>query len=286
MRGQPREAVKEAAHQAVRDAIFLVELVLRLNGLAEEMTRIEGLRYAVLFWEMRAISAEAELARRSRSRAGRERSSLVERWQAWRVTTTGLLIGICAAEEARMLLERRYLDGHPALFPDAIADWQRLRDSVERLASLGDALRPLMEGRRRTPRSAKTRDPDPDLVALRAAARSMAPAVATRLVDEARVATLDVLGDAGAPPRSRPDGCERVPEPWREPAAAGGMPIPRLCGCDWREPFESRGDRWHFSSSPARRTLARPTGGSDARPANGRRDRAEPLARPTRGMSS
>jgi hypothetical protein len=31
MRGQPREAVREAAYQAVRDAIFGVELVLRLN---------------------------------------------------------------------------------------------------------------------------------------------------------------------------------------------------------------------------------------------------------------
>jgi hypothetical protein len=195
MRGQPREVVREAAHQAVRDVIFLVELILKLNVAAEETIRIEGLRYAVFFWEMRALAAEAELARRSRSRANRSASSLVERWQEWCEGSTGLLTGIYAAEEARVLLERRYLDGHPALFPDAIDDWERLRESAERLASLGDALRPLMEGRRGAPPSAEIEPPGRDLDAFRAAARTQAPAVTAWLVDEAQAATLDVLGD-------------------------------------------------------------------------------------------
>jgi hypothetical protein len=192
LRGQPREAVREASHQAVRDAIFLVELVLRLNSVAEETIRIEGLRYGVFFWEMRAISAEAELARRNRSRADRSASSLVERWQAWRAGSTGLGTGLYAAEEARLLLERRYLDGHAAPFPDAIADWGRLRESAEHLASLGNALRPLMDG---TP-AAMGDVPDPDLDTLRAVARTLAAAVVGRIVDEARAATFDTLGDA------------------------------------------------------------------------------------------
>ena len=91
LRGQPRAAVREAAHQAIRDAIFLVELVLRLNSVAEETVRIEGLRYAALFWEMRALAAEAELAR------GREHPdadhTIAERWQAWREGSTGLAAG-------------------------------------------------------------------------------------------------------------------------------------------------------------------------------------------------
>ena len=45
MRGQPREAVQEASRGAVRDGLFLVELVLRLNAVAEETIRMEGLRY-------------------------------------------------------------------------------------------------------------------------------------------------------------------------------------------------------------------------------------------------
>jgi hypothetical protein len=183
LRGLPREVVRGAVHLAIRDAIFLVELVLRLNSVAEETIRIEGLRY----WEMRALSAEAELARRSRSRADRQ--------QEWCSATAALLTGLYAAEEARALLERRYLDGHPALFPDAIEDWGRLRESAERLAGLGDALRPLMEGRRGTPRSGDMEPRDLDLDALRSGARAQPAAIASRLVDEARAATLDAVGD-------------------------------------------------------------------------------------------
>jgi hypothetical protein len=195
MRGQPLEVAREAGHQATRDATFLVELVLRLNSAATETIRIEELRYAALFWEMRAISAEAQLARRNRSRADRSASSLVERWHAWCTASAALLTGLYAAQEARALLERRYLDSHPALFPDAIADWERLRESAERLASLGGDLRPLTGGRRRAPRSAEIEPPDLGLDALGAAARTTAPAVAARLVEEARAAALDILGD-------------------------------------------------------------------------------------------
>jgi hypothetical protein len=195
MRGQPREAVQEAAHQAVRDAIFLVELVLKLNAAAEETIRIDALRYAVLFWEIRAISAEAELARRSRSHAGRSVEKLMERWQGWCVASAAVLTGVYAAEEARLLLERRYLDGHPALFPDVIEDWQRLREPAERLASLGGTLPPLMDGRRRAHRSANVEPSDRDLDALRARVLREAPTLAVQLVDDARAAALDVLGD-------------------------------------------------------------------------------------------
>src|SRR5664280_2388343 len=51
MRGLPREVVRVSSHQAVRDAVFLVELVLRLNSVAEEAIRTEGLRHAALFWD-------------------------------------------------------------------------------------------------------------------------------------------------------------------------------------------------------------------------------------------
>lgn len=162
------------------------------------MTRIEGLRYAVFFWEMRAISAEASLSRRSRCRADRSQgSSLVEHWQEWCLATVAFLTGIYAAEEARLLLERRYLDGHPALFPDAIADWERLRESAERLASLGGALPPLPVGRRHASRSAEIEPPGLDIDTLRSGARTQAPAAAARRVNEVRAATLDVLGETG-----------------------------------------------------------------------------------------
>jgi hypothetical protein len=197
MRGQLREAAREAAHVAVRDAIFLVELVLKLNVAAEETIRIEGPRYAALFWEMRAISAEAELARRNRSRTGRSGSTLVECWQERWTATGALLTGIYAAEEARALLERRYLDGTPTLFPDLAADWLRLREQAERLAGIGDLVdvtAATVDGGRRR-RGPSSRRPEIDLRQLRAAALDRAPEEAASLVDAARAAALDALGD-------------------------------------------------------------------------------------------
>ena len=84
--------------------------------------------------------------------------------------------------------------GHRALFPDAIADWARLLESAERLASLG-ALSPLVASRRGGPRSAKVELPGLDLDALGARARTEVPVLATSLIEETRAATLDVLGD-------------------------------------------------------------------------------------------
>ncbi len=64
----------------------------------------------------------------------------------------------------------------------------------ERLARLGDALRPLIDGEPCLRGATGMRHQDRDLDALRAGAEREAPALAARLVDEARAATLDVLG--------------------------------------------------------------------------------------------
>jgi hypothetical protein len=109
-------------------------------------------------------------------------------------TSTGLLAGIYATEETRLLLECRYLDGHPALFPEAVEDWARLLEQAERLVGLGDALRPLMVG---TPRL-RGAAAGIDLDALRARARALAATLVGRLLTEARAATLDILGDTDA----------------------------------------------------------------------------------------
>jgi hypothetical protein len=184
-----REVVREAAHQAIRDTIFLVELVLRLNSVAEELVRTEGLRYAALFWEMRAISAEAQL-----ETAGGPRSAsrdLTARWAPWRGAVAHLIGRLHEAEEVRVHLERRYFEGTPTVFPDLAVDWQALREQAERLAVLGDVVnvtvRRVERGRRRRPQI--------DLCQVRAAALRRAPEEAASLVDAARAAALDALGD-------------------------------------------------------------------------------------------
>jgi hypothetical protein len=199
MRGQPREVVLEAAHGAVRDAIFLVELVLKLNVAAEETIRIGGPRYAALFWEMRAISAEAELETAGPS-AGTS-DTLTARWTAWRGEVASLIGSLFLAEETRTLLERRYLEGAPTLLRDLAADWQRLREQAERLAGLG-AVISATAGRIdgvRDRRGRSSRRAEIDLRQLRAAALRHAPEAAAVLVDAARAGALDVLGNtAGA----------------------------------------------------------------------------------------
>ena len=194
LRGHPREAVRDAAHGAVRDAIFFVELVLRLNVAAEEAIQLLGLRYAALFWEMRAISAEAQLETAGPSRATSSRRTA--RWAAWRAGVVSLTGSLYAAEVAREQLECRYLEGTPTLFPDLAADWQRLREQAERLAGLGDVV-PVTAGRVEGGRH-RQRRPQIDLRQLRAAALRRAPEEAASLLDAARAAALDALGDSDA----------------------------------------------------------------------------------------
>ena len=67
------------------------------------------------------------------------------------------------------------------------------REGAEQLAGLGNSLSPLIEGHLPARRRSKV-----DLAARRAEARTQAQVLATRLVDEARFATLDILGDGAA----------------------------------------------------------------------------------------
>jgi len=187
LRELPREVVRGAVHLAIRDAIFGVELVLRLNSVAEETIRIEGLRYEALFWEMRALTAEAELESGNDGSGGRR--PVARRAAAWRAAVSDWLTSLSAAEEARLLLERRYLDGRRVLFPDLGRDWEKLRESGERLAALGDLLPGLRDG---TSRSRGRQD----LTPRRTAVASRAEAGAASLADAARAAALDLLGDA------------------------------------------------------------------------------------------
>lgn len=187
MRGEPGEAVHQAMRQAVRDAVFFVELVIRLNLAAEEATRFEGLRYAALFWEMRALTAEAELERSTEGSGGRR--PIARRAAAWRTAVTDWLTSLSATHEARLILERQYLDGRGVLFPDLARDWDSLREAAVRLAALADALPALRDGRSRR-RGLQNLSPRHTAIGGRAAAQ------AAWLADTAREAALDLLGDA------------------------------------------------------------------------------------------
>lgn len=193
MRGAPRTSVEAAVARAVKEAVFLFELVLALNLAAEETIRFEGPRSAALYWERRALALEAALdGGRSAKHAG-EKDRHAERPAAWREAATAQLTDLYAAEAGREHLERRWLDGHRALFPELAREWETLREGAERVVALGDEPATLAGSVRRRKRPGA----DP-LAVCRAAASVRAPRWASDLADRARISTLELLGDTAS----------------------------------------------------------------------------------------
>lgn len=106
------------------DAVFLIELVLELNRVALAIHGTEALRAAALIWELRARSAQGEGGERPTSKPG---------WETWRSSVGVVAATIHRSEEVRLLLERHYLDGRTALFPDTVGGWGELRECADAL---------------------------------------------------------------------------------------------------------------------------------------------------------
>ena len=183
LRGQPRSLVAEAEQQAVLDGVFLIRLVIEIEMSAGSGLRRAELRFLGLWSEMRALRAggtdDANALAADRGR-----------WEAWQRAVDELLITVMSAREARALLERRYLQGQAASFPDTSTAWQQLRDGVQRLADSDHA--PSAARRQRPLRGA-------------AAASGRTTAIRVRTADEASAiaaragsAGLAVLGDSAA----------------------------------------------------------------------------------------
>ena len=65
-----------------------------------------------------------------------EGSSPESSWSRWREAVSGLLANVYIEDEARLSLERQFLDGHPSLFADVMADWTEAVEQAERVARL------------------------------------------------------------------------------------------------------------------------------------------------------
>jgi len=125
-RGRPRGEADDAVRRAVLAALVRVQIVLRINVLADEFVTREGLIQA-------ALSAHLALALEpcpSRP-AGMDPPLDV-------VRSRDLLLGrvseLHALEEARGRVEERYLDGTRALFPAGQRAWDEQRHQSEHLA--------------------------------------------------------------------------------------------------------------------------------------------------------
>jgi hypothetical protein len=155
--------------------VFLFCVVVVLNGHALEVARFKGLRAAAVFYWMGTLLGGPHGPPESEEDARERRDA----WRSWRKAVDLLSTEVRIETEARAELERRYLGGHPVLFPDAATAWARHGEFVERLLGLAEAIEPARPTKRPS------------------GGRSLAArveALATRLADDARVKAYELLG--------------------------------------------------------------------------------------------
>jgi hypothetical protein len=125
----PREAIAAARRQrhgssrdrddsvrkAIRDVVLRVHLVLRIVDVTDSVIKREELVYALC-----ATQVALTLAREDQPEA--PGAPLVQ----LRDLFLGRVAELLAQEEARKVIEDRYLGGHPSLFPSTCRRWQEL----------------------------------------------------------------------------------------------------------------------------------------------------------------
>jgi hypothetical protein len=165
--------------------VFRFLLVLRLNEGADQDARYKSVLGLCLFFWMRALDSDQamrEMLAAESAQAGRPEAS----WERWHEAAVGLLSATYIEEEARLILERDYLDGHSSLFPDVEAAWAEARDMGERVARMALFLDQVNDDE--PPQSLAELDLRPH----RTAVADTAARRAAYLADIARAKTLDM----------------------------------------------------------------------------------------------
>jgi hypothetical protein len=133
IRGKPPEVVASTVRGALRETVFRFELVMRITVTAYDLLERETLIDAALAAQLALLASEDRDERR-RDPAYRERLMTCRALLRRRVE------GLRAAADARAIVEARFLDGHAALFPEALAAWDAQLASTAALADLADRL--------------------------------------------------------------------------------------------------------------------------------------------------
>ena len=175
LRGKRPEIIDAAISSALRETVFRFDLVMRILVTTHEFLEREGLIEAALSAHVALLTSEGR-ERRRRDATYPERFATLRGLLLFRVAELG------AAQEARSVVETRYLGGHTALFPDAVQAWdaqltstQTIADVACRLAVL-DAVPP-------------AEPPDPD------AASARVTELVADLVEPAKTTALEKLGE-------------------------------------------------------------------------------------------
>ena len=175
LRGKRPEVVDAAISSALRETVFRFDLVLRILVTTHDLLDREGLIEAVLSAHLALLTTEGRAERR-------RDASYLERF----ATLRGLLLlrvaELRAAQEARSVVEERYLAGHTALFPDAVKAWEAQLRNTETLAAVACRLAEF-DG------VPPAEPPDPD------AASARVTEIVADLVEPAKATALEKLGD-------------------------------------------------------------------------------------------
>ena len=198
MKGKPHADVDAVVTRATRQAALRFKLVFRLNVDAEEAARLRGLIAAGLFYLSRALTSDelvvAALAASPDLRGAIDPDPAAADGSAcrrWREAVFGLLSSVYREEEARRLLEARYLEGHRSLFADIDQEWTTTREQAERLARIAEFLQ-----------SRENEEPTMSFEAIpldsyRAAVAEAAARRADYVADMVRADILQLLGEHG-----------------------------------------------------------------------------------------
>jgi hypothetical protein len=127
--GTRPEVVNKAVRTALRETFFRYELVLRINVVAHDVLDREVLIDAALAANLGVLAAASPKAREADT-------MYLARFAELRDLHGLRVRELQAEQEARTLVEERYLAGHTALFPDAVTAWDAQCARTEALAEV------------------------------------------------------------------------------------------------------------------------------------------------------
>jgi hypothetical protein len=129
LRGKRPEIVDAAVRTALRETVFRFDLVMRILVTTHELLEREALIEAALSAHLALLTTEGR-AQRRRDATYPQRFATLRGLLLFRVAE------LRAAQEARAIVEERYLAGHTALFPDTVTACNAQLTNTERLSDL------------------------------------------------------------------------------------------------------------------------------------------------------
>jgi hypothetical protein len=129
MRGKRPELVEAAVRSALRETVFRFELVMRINITAHELLDREALIDAALSAHVALLACEDNKTRLADA-------TYLERFASRRDLLAFRVSELRATQEARSILEGRYLEDHGALFPGVAKAWDEQVKSTGEIADM------------------------------------------------------------------------------------------------------------------------------------------------------